>query len=188
MKSIILSIVSLLICINCYAAPVMLDYSGNFEPIIYIGEYMAGPKADQSCLVYTTQKSLDMMLNLYEYNGKDWYMDIFVEPRGKLREVTINNIKKNKITWLNTRSGSRFFWATEYRTLSKGNKLTLYSPEIYINDHGEFLGQCVIQDDVFDLSEYKGNFGMKALNNEVINFLNREFARRNNKNDGQPIK
>jgi hypothetical protein len=76
----------------------------------------------------------------------------------------------------------------EYRTLSKGNILTLYSPEIYINDHGELLGQCVIQDDVFDLSKYNSNVGMKALNNEVINFLNRELARRNNKNDGQSIK
>ncbi len=94
MKSIILAIVSLFICINCYAAPGMLDYSGDFQPIIYIGKYLTGPKADQTCLIYTTQRSLDMMLNLYEYNGKDWYMDIFIEPRGNLRETMLNNIKK----------------------------------------------------------------------------------------------
>lgn len=48
--------------------------------------------------------------------------------------------------------------------------------------------QCTIQDDVFDLSEYNSNIGMKALNNEVINFLNRAYARKRNMDNGQPIK
>lgn len=189
MKSVILTIISLFICINCYAAPAILDHQADYQPVIYIGDYYPGPNINSPCRIYTTKRSLDMMLNLYEYNGRDWYMDIFMEPVGQYRDMVVKQLADEKsITWLNTPSGSRIFWAIQYRTLSKNNILTLYPTEVYYNDHGELLGQCNTPEDVFDLSKYKDNFGMKGLNNAVINFLNKQFSKARNMDNGKPIK
>ena len=189
MKSVILTIFSILMCINCYAAPAFLDHQADYQPVIYIGEYFPTYNIDKPARLYTTKRSLDMMLNLYEYNGKDWYMDLFMEPVGQFRDSVVKQLAEEKsITWLNTPSGSRIFWAIQYRTLSKNNMITLYSPEVYYNDHGEFLGECKTSNDVFDLSKYKDNVGMKGLNNLVVDFLNRHFSRVRNMDNGQPIK
>ncbi len=72
MKSLVCFIISLFTCISCYAAPAMLDHQADYQPIVFIGEYLPGYKADRPARIYNTKRTLDMMLNLYEYNSKDW--------------------------------------------------------------------------------------------------------------------
>ena len=70
MKSIILSIISLLICVNCYAAPGFLDdFSNGYVPIIYLGEAKL-QNSDDTASIYTTSQSVDIMLNTFQYNHK----------------------------------------------------------------------------------------------------------------------
>ena len=62
----------------------------------------------------------------------------------KSREKWIDMIKKSKnINWVNTKSGSKKFWAINYETVYNPtyNRASLKLPESYVNDQGEVMGK-----------------------------------------------
>ena len=53
MKSVILTIISLFICINCYASPGILRHpGGDFDIVVYMGQLPYGPGTAK---IYTTE-------------------------------------------------------------------------------------------------------------------------------------
>ncbi len=186
MKSIVLSIISLLICFNCYASPGILRHpGGDFDIVVYMGQI---PLGEGRANIYTTQRSIDILLNATYYNEKDWGLYILVEPFGVARQKLIDGLKDAGVSWLNTASGSRIFWAMRNPIQTKDNMMTVHPQEDYFNDHGELMGaRDVGGADVVNLKD-GSDVQMVELNRIVLNYLNREFARRKNMDTGQPIK
>lgn len=185
MKSIILSIISLLICINCYAAPGILRHpGGDFDVVVYMGQLPYGPG---KAYIYTTKRSIDILLNSTNYNGKDWGLYILIEPTGETRQLFVKSLQERGYSWFNTPSGSRIFWAIQNPLQTKGNMMTIYPQEDIFNDHGELMGAGNADGaETINLADER-EVWRNELNKMIVGYLNREFAKRNNMDNGQPI-
>ena len=87
MKSIILAIVSLFICINCYAAPGMLDYSGDFTGSHGIPEPKSAPYINE--IILYLEDNYKMVFNsFFDYGEVSLYHE------DKIVEAKFANIKK----------------------------------------------------------------------------------------------
>ena len=183
MRTIILSLISFFICISCYAAPGILRHpGGDFDVVVYMGQTTYG---DGKANVYTTQRSIDILLNATYYNEKDWGLYLLIEPIGVARQNTINSLKEAGISWYNTPSGSRIFWAMQCPIQTKNNILTVHPQEDFFNDHGELMGAHNADGpENINLSE---NTWFAELDHVVLNYLNREYSRRKNMDNGQPV-
>ena len=176
MKSIILSLITLLICVNCYAAPGILQHpGGDIDAVVYIGQLPFGPSKVN---IYTTQRSIDILLNATYYNGKDWGLYVLLEPIGTVREWFIKSFQERNYSWFNTPSGSRVFWAIQNPTQTKGNIMTIHPQEDIFNDHGELMGGGNADGaDIIDLNDKEESW-RREFNKLIVDFLNQEFARR----------
>ncbi len=186
MKSVILTLISLFMCINCYASPGILRHpGGDFDIVVYMGQLPYGPGTAK---IYTTKRSIDILLNATYYNGKDWGLYILIEPTGETRQLFINSLKDSGYSWFNTPSGSRIFWAVQNPVQTKDNMMTIHPQEDFFNDHGELMGAGNASGaETINLADER-EIWRRELNKMIVDFLNREYARRKNMDTGQPIK
>lgn len=144
MKFIFALICTLFLSISAYAAPVFYQYGDNNDLIVYLGE-------TKFYNLYATQKSLDFLDNFSTYRDtKIWVLDVFYEPKDNLKPKCIEFLKESDVTWLNTVSGSRKFWAIK-TTMSYEPRipfLNMNTKEDIINDNGEILGIKNCEQDV----------------------------------------
>jgi hypothetical protein len=171
-----------------FAAPVFLDnLSDRLDPVIYLGEAKIGDGATDIASIYTTAHSVDIMLNTFEYNHKDWLLYILMETRGQLRQRAIDTAMKYNTQWVNTKSGSRVFWAVGKKMSTNNNILAYNDSDDFFNDEGEFMGSLKVQNRTVDLAKCEPSIGWGAINKLVINYLDKEYQRRYGRDNGQPI-
>ena len=189
MKKIFLILFFLLTaCSSVFAAPAFLDnLSDRLDPVIYLGEAKNFDGSSDTMSIYTTAHSVDIMLNTFEYNHKDWLLYILVEMRGQFRKEAINTSMKYNTQWVNTKSGSRVFWALGKKASTNNNILSYNDSDDFFNDEGEFMGSLKVNNRTVDLSTYESNYGWRAINQLVINYLDKEYQRRYGRDNGKPI-
>lgn len=89
-----------------------------------------------------------------------------------------DGLKKSDVSWFNTASGSRSFWAVSNPVHTKDNIMTVHPQENIYDDHGELMGaRNAGRADIVNLADDNAA-AMKALDRVVLDFLNREFAKR----------
>ena len=140
MKYVLALILSLLFTVTAYASPEIYSNGMYKEKIIYLGTMNKG--TESGYYIYSTQESLEANYNKTNYHNYNiWILDILLAPaQEEIRVKWIDMIKKSKnINWVNTKSGSKKFWAINYETVywnrlrKKINDVRNYVPVNVIN-------------------------------------------------------
>ena len=144
MKYVLALILSLLFTVTAYASPEIYSNGMYKEKIIYLGTMNKG--TESGFYIYSTQESLEANYNKTNYHNYNiWILDLLWAPaQEEIRVKWIDAIKKSKnINWVNTKSGSKKFWAINYETVYNPtyNRASLKLPESYVNDQGEVMGK-----------------------------------------------
>ena len=144
MKYVLALILSLLFTVTAYASPEIYSNGMYKEKIIYLGTMNKG--TESGYYIYSTQESLEANYNKTNYHNYNiWILDLLWAPaQEEIRVKWIDAIKKSKnINWVNTKSGSKKFWAINYETVYNPtyNRASLKLPESYVNDQGEVMGK-----------------------------------------------
>ena len=144
MKYVLALILSLLFTVTAYASPEIYSNGMYKEKIIYLGTMNKG--TESGFYIYSTQESLEANYNKTNYHNYNiWILDLLWAPaQEEIRIKWIDAIKKSKnINWVNTKSGSKKFWAINYETVYNPtyNRASLKLPETYVNDQGEVMGK-----------------------------------------------
>ena len=144
MKYVLALILSLLFTVTAYASPEIYSNGMYKEKIIYLGTMNKG--TESGYYIYSTQESLEANYNKTNYHSYNiWILDLLWAPaQEEIRVKWIDAIKKSKnINWINTKSGSKKFWAINYETVYNPtyNRASLKLPESYVNDQGEVMGK-----------------------------------------------
>ena len=134
--------------------------------------------------IYSTQESLEANYNKTNYHNYNiWILDILLAPaQEELRVKWIDMIKKSKnINWVNTKSGSKKFWAINYETVYNPtyNRASLKLPESYVNDQGEVMGKSGHSPkyEQHDLSKLPSDDFLIVMIDIVNNYLKKHYPR-----------
>ena len=182
MKYVLALILSLLFTVTAYASPEIYSNGMYKEKIIYLGTMNKG--TESGCYIYSTQESLEANYNKTNYHNYNiWILDILLAPaQEELRVKWIDMIKKSKnINWVNTKSGSKKFWAINYETVYNPtyNRASLKLPESYVNDQGEVMGKSGHSPkyEQHDLSKLPSDDFLIVMIDIVNNYLKKHYPR-----------
>ena len=182
MKYVLALILSLLFTVTAYASPEIYSNGMYKEKIIYLGTMNKG--TESGCYIYSTQESLEANYNKTNYHNYNiWILDILLAPaQEEIRVKWIDMIKKSKnINWVNTKSGSKKFWAINYETVYNPtyNRASLKLPESYVNDQGEVMGKSGHSPkyEEHDLSKLPSDDFLIVMIDIVNNYLKKHYPR-----------
>ena len=182
MKYVLALILSLLFTVTAYASPEIYSNGMYKEKIIYLGTMNKG--TESGCYIYSTQESLEANYNKTNYHNYNiWILDILLAPaQEEIRVKWIDMIKKSKnINWVNTKSGSKKFWAINYETVYNPtyNRASLKLPESYVNDQGEVMGKSGHSPkyEEHDLSKLPSDDFFIVMIDIVNNYLKKHYPR-----------
>lgn len=182
MKYVLALILSLLFTVTAYASPEIYSNGMYKEKIIYLGTMNKG--TESGCYIYSTQESLEANYNKTNYHNYNiWILDLLWAPaQEEIRVKWIDAIKKSKnINWVNTKSGSKKFWAINYETVYNPtyNRVSLKLPESYVNDQGEVMGMSghSRKYEEHDLSKLSSDDFLIVMIDIVNNYLKKHYPR-----------
>ena len=182
MKYVLALILSLLFTVTAYASPEIYSNGMYKEKIIYLGTMNKG--TESGFYIYSTQESLEANYNKTNYHNYNiWILDLLCAPaQEEIRVKWIDAIKKSKnINWVNTKSGSKKFWAINYETVYNPtyNRASLKLPESYVNDQGEVMGKSGHSPkyEEHDLSKLPSDDFLIVMIDIVINYLKKHYTR-----------
>ena len=182
MKYVLALILSLLFTVTAYASPEIYSNGMYKEKIIYLGTMNKG--TESGYYIYSTQESLEANYNKTNYHNYNiWILDILLAPaQEEIRVKWIDMIKKSKnINWVNTKSGSKKFWAINYETVYNPtyNRASLKLPESYVNDQGEVMGKSGHSPkyEEHDLSKLPSDDFLIVMIDIVNNYLKKHYPR-----------
>ena len=182
MKYVLALILSLLFTVTAYASPEIYSNGMYKEKIIYLGTMNKG--TESGYYIYSTQESLEANYNKTNYHNYNiWILDLLWAPaQEEIRIKWIDAIKKSKnINWVNTKSGSKKFWAINYETVYNPtyNRASLKLPESYVNDQGEVMGKSGHSPkyEEHDLSKLQSDDFLIVIIDIVNNYLKKHYPR-----------
>ena len=182
MKYVLALILSLLFTVTAYASPEIYSNGMYKEKIIYLGTMNKG--TESGFYIYSTQESLEANYNKTNYHNYNiWILDLLWAPaQEEIRVKWIDAIKKSKnINWVNTKSGSKKFWAINYETVYNPtyNRASLKLPESYVNDQGEVMGKSGHSPkyEEHDLSKLSSDDFLIVMIDIVNNYLKKHYPR-----------
>lgn len=182
MKYVLALILSLLFTVTAYASPEIYSNGMYKEKIIYLGTMNKG--TESGFYIYSTQESLEANYNKTNYHNYNiWILDLLWAPaQEEIRVKWIDAIKKSKnINWVNTKSGSKKFWAINYETVYNPtyNRASLKLPESYVNDQGEVMGKSGHSPkyEEHDLSKLQSDDFLIVIIDIVNNYLKKHYPR-----------
>lgn len=182
MKYVLALILSLLFTVTAYASPEIYSNGMYKEKIIYLGTMNKG--TESGFYIYSTQESLEANYNKTNYHNYNiWILDLLWAPaQEEIRVKWIDAIKKSKnINWVNTKSGSKKFWAINYGTVYNPtyNRVSLKLPESYVNDQGEVMGKSGHSPkyEEHDLSKLPSDDFLIVMIDIVNNYLKKHYPR-----------
>ena len=182
MKYVLALILSLLFTVTAYASPEIYSNGMYKEKIIYLGTMNKG--TESGFYIYSTQESLEANYNKTNYHNYNiWILDLLWAPaQEEIRVKWIDAIKKSKnINWVNTKSGSKKFWAIKYETVYNPtyNRVSLKLPESYVNDQGEVMGMSghSRKYEEHDLSKLSSDDFLIVMIDIVNDYLKKHYPR-----------
>ena len=182
MKYVLALILSLLFTVTAYASPEIYSNGMYKEKIIYLGTMNKG--TESGFYIYSTQESLEANYNKTNYHNYNiWILDLLWAPaQEEIRVKWIDAIKKSKnINWVNTKSGSKKFWAINYETVYNPtyNRASLKLPESYVNDQGEVMGKSGHSPkyEEHDLSKLSSDDFLIVMIDIVNDYLKKHYPR-----------